>query len=1279
MRKLLQVAVLLLCSTCADLPDIDRNVCGNGVIDKGEQCDGIGVDGVPCYAQGQAACHLDCSATDHTCPAGYACGADNVCRRGDGRFSKKSIDVSADVQRLASGDFDGDRREDVVAIGTATTRVRFFDGDGNISGEPIVLSTGAGGTAVGSLSDDGLSGLVLSSSALRPDPGNPQKVQLLGGDLNVLLGSDTRTLLPSIYPNVSVEATDLRLAVVKGANGATLFTLARAQDKNVLVSANNLLFPLDNLPKSYGKPGRIPQVKYPCESVVLPLGDKVHVYAACKGPPAKPVLNTLKGFDNVTQVPAQTVQLEDGAPTHLVQAAGSAFGIFADADVIPNLLVAGNGIAYLAYGVPDGTFNSTSPVPASGGDNVALPYGDFSAGLGAQVGRPGAPVTPLAVGDFDGDALLDWVDGAGIHGGKAQAPRLSPNGATRWLDAYIGDANGNGAKDIIAVSEAGIDFYNGNGQGEFNLLSVPFDGTPTKLTLGDFDGDFIPDAAVTASGGVGGDQGDALYVLFGKASGFPEPPQLVGRLPGVQQLAAVGAFSVGTVDELIALTTRADGRIDASGLVADATRQFSAPFNLTTALPGATLDGFPAQNLVGHFEGSHQWAGEPRHRLRRAGAEARRDRRPGHRPPMVRPRDREGRAATRVHRRFPEHERPGAAHASRGARPQRGHAAQRERHRRGRGRRPQRNREPRQAAGGAHSRRRLGRQSREGVPRVPPGQGRRATPGLRRAPDHRRLRWRRPRRSRAAGPRRRREAEGVPAAEQGRGPRRARRAARAEGPRRHRRGPRDAQRPLVARDGHEERRVPRRARRPRRPGDSFASVRARRHDDDGPDRRGHQRRRRRRSRGGAWRLLRDPPRPRGDPMRRLGPMLLAVAMLAASAPARADTNPVQQAKALFSAGASAYDKGDYVAAIQAFEGAAKLAPRPALVFSLAQAHRRQYYIDSKAEHLRAAVDLYRAYLEQAPEGNRRADASQALQELGPAAQKLGGDHEATKVQEPARISIHSSGTPGARVSLDGGKTVEAPLIGPVPAGKHTVVISAEGFFDETREVTAVDGTIIAEDVALRERPALVTLLRADDGARVEVDGRFVSTTPLHAPLEIAPGSHLLTVTKNGHEAFARDLDLGRGETRTLDAKLAPSKQRSVAAWLFGAGGVAVVAGGAFLTVAMVEEGNASSILDSRATRNLTAADLDRYDAARRARTSWTVASVAGFASGAVLAATALVLYLFDPPSTPSAARRDDAPKPAGAPQRRVEPAEVGLGFTPWLAPNFIGGGAEVRF
>jgi len=114
------------------------------------------------------------------------------------------------------------------------------------------------------------------------------------------------------------------------------------------------------------------------------------------------------------------------------------------------------------------------------------------------------------------------------------------------------------------------------------------------------------------------------------------------------------------------------------------------------------------------------------------------------------------------------------------------------------------------------------------------------------------------------------------------------------------------------------------------------------------------------------------------------------AIVFAAHTAFAQTN-VDQAKTFFTAGAQAYERGDFLGAIQAFERAYQLAPRPAILFSIAQAYRRQYYIDKKPEPLKSAVANYRKYLEQAPDGNRRADAAQALAELGPAADRLSGE------------------------------------------------------------------------------------------------------------------------------------------------------------------------------------------------------------------------------------------------------------------------------------------------
>src|SRR4051812_9930626 len=88
-----------------------------------------------------------------------------------------------------------------------------------------------------------------------------------------------------------------------------------------------------------------------------------------------------------------------------------------------------------------------------------------------------------------------------------------------------------------------------------------------------------------------------------------------------------------------------------------------------------------------------------------------------------------------------------------------------------------------------------------------------------------------------------------------------------------------------------------------------------------------------------------------------GVTLAAFALAAAPRLARAqpeDPMPVPtppargeaaDARLYFNAGARAYAAGKYVPAIRAFEEAYRIEPRPGLVFSIAQAYRRQYFID----------------------------------------------------------------------------------------------------------------------------------------------------------------------------------------------------------------------------------------------------------------------------------------------------------------------------------------------
>src|SRR6476469_3016727 len=89
------------------------------------------------------------------------------------------------------------------------------------------------------------------------------------------------------------------------------------------------------------------------------------------------------------------------------------------------------------------------------------------------------------------------------------------------------------------------------------------------------------------------------------------------------------------------------------------------------------------------------------------------------------------------------------------------------------------------------------------------------------------------------------------------------------------------------------------------------------------------------------------------------------ALLALSAPCLAQQPPdIERAKASFKAGANAYAAGDYLAAIQALEAAYEISPLPAIAFSLAQAERKQYFVNEERAHLERAIALFRRYLQE---------------------------------------------------------------------------------------------------------------------------------------------------------------------------------------------------------------------------------------------------------------------------------------------------------------------------
>lgn len=386
---------------------------------------------------------------------------------------------------------------------------------------------------------------------------------------------------------------------------------------------------------------------------------------------------------------------------------------------------------------------------------------------------------------------------------------------------------------------------------------------------------------------------------------------------------------------------------------------------------------------------------------------------------------------------------------------------------------------------------------------------------------------------------------------------------------------------------------------------------------------------------------------------------------------------LEQAKALFNAGAQAYSIGEFLASIQAFEEAYKITPRPAILFSLAQAERRQYAVDHDPKRLERAVVGFRKYIAEVPQGGRRADAVQALGELEPALEKEKAKGMVAPVapvvaKVAARVMV-TSPTPAAQVSLDGGTASEAPFIGEVKPGKHTVMVTAKGHDPESRDIQLVDGGLVALDLPLKEKPALLAI-DAPAGAEITIDGRVIGVAPLTSPTPLTHGRHYVAVMKNGAVAWTREVDAVRGETKRISSDPPTSGQRKVA-WVFlGTSVVALGTGGVFTLLALNRENKAQEVLDERARGNIPASRLDDYDQYRTDRDRYRTWSTISFAAGGALAVTGILLYVVDRPSTPAREMPSEkAPTPAPKP---VDPM---MTAAPLLGPNLFGATFAMSF
>jgi len=406
----------------------------------------------------------------------------------------------------------------------------------------------------------------------------------------------------------------------------------------------------------------------------------------------------------------------------------------------------------------------------------------------------------------------------------------------------------------------------------------------------------------------------------------------------------------------------------------------------------------------------------------------------------------------------------------------------------------------------------------------------------------------------------------------------------------------------------------------------------------------------------------------------------AAAALLASVTAFADPSPeeVERARTFFNAGAQAYTNANYSDAVRSFEQAYALSPRPPVLFSLAQAERKQFFASGDVRLGRSAVAHYKEYIDQVQTGGRRAEATEAKADLDSRLRNVDPSQGSTVVQEKkqARVTVYSA-TAGARVTIDNGQPQELPYFGDLAPGRHHVRVFAEGYFDGEQDVSGDKPVDNPVNLPLKEKPALVTVV-LDTSADIYVDGRLAATAPIHRPIEVPPGVHALSVARNGKKPYSQEVALQRGKPFTFEPKLETSGQRVLAYAMLGTGAAALVVGAFAGLGALGAESRVKELGRLGETRNLTADELSQHnlkiDERDAARTTFVVASSLGFG----LAAAGALFYFLDKPAIAVLPPRTVEPTPT--PKGPEPPIEVtGLRPFPILGPSTVGAGFTARF
>lgn len=214
----------------------------------------------------------------------------------------------------------------------------------------------------------------------------------------------------------------------------------------------------------------------------------------------------------------------------------------------------------------------------------------------------------VAIGDLNGDGKRDL---AVANSSSGNVSVLLGNGAGgfgtatsfevgRYPDSVaIGDLNGDGNPDLVVAnrnsSSRSLSVLLGNGAGGFGTaMSIGLNSGPTSVTIGDFNGDGIPDLAAARRATV-------VSVLLGNGNGTFEAPMNFGVGPYPSSVAIGDLNGDGNLDLAVALNGSHDQHLGSVAILLGngegnfgAVKHFAAGFHpRSVAIGDFNRDGKP--------------------------------------------------------------------------------------------------------------------------------------------------------------------------------------------------------------------------------------------------------------------------------------------------------------------------------------------------------------------------------------------------------------------------------------------------------------------------------------------------------------------------------------------------------------------------------------------------------------------------------------------------------------------------------------------------------------